>query len=97
MNKINTRESGFRMRTKNLAVFGINLCIARPIASGISKPIAMLEILAYGTPSSARSKIVLPRVNIQRGIIAKAARVEMVVIAIDRLMFPPSNKVHLIK
>lgn len=58
--------------------------MSRPTASGITNPAAIDVILAYGTPKLARSKIVLPRVKIQSGIIAKAAKVEMVVIAMDK-------------
>lgn len=96
MNRMRINEIGFSSRTNTFAVLGMNRWIKRPMPNGISSPKAVVTMRAYGTPILARLKIVLPSVKIQSGIIRKAASVEIVVIAMDKLMLPPSIRVHML-
>lgn len=96
INRMRTIETGFNTRTKIRATRGKNRCIKSPIASGRTSPNAMVKIFEYGTPKLARSKIIFPSVKIHSGIMPKAAIVEIVVIAIDKWMFPPKRSVHML-
>ncbi len=89
INKIKIVETGFRTLTKILDTRGRYFCISKPIAKGIKSPKAVVRILVYGTPRFARSNINFPSVKIQSGIVPKEAIVEIVVIAMERFIFPP--------
>lgn len=89
-------ETGFKIRTKTRATRGKNFWISNPIASGITRPKAIVKIFWYGTPNLARSKIDFPSVKIHNGIMPNAAIVEIVVIAMLRLMLPPKISVHIL-
>lgn len=96
MNKMRIIDTGFKIRTRTRATRGKNFCINNPIANGITKPKAMVKIFEYGTPRLARSKIIFPNVKIHNGIIPNAAIVDIVVIAMERLILPPRMSVHML-
>lgn len=91
-----SNESFSIIRTKNFDNFGKNLCISKPMANGTSKLIAISVTCTYGTPKFARSKIDLPSKNNHRGIVPNDARVEIVVIEIDKFMLPPHRSVQIL-
>lgn len=90
------KESFFIILTKNLHVLGKNFWINKPIPKGINKLIAIKVTCTYGTVKFARSNIVLPSKNSQSGIVPKDAKVDMAVIEMDKLIFPPHKSVQIL-
>lgn len=95
MNKIRNSENGLIIRTRSLAVRGMYFWIKIPISKGTINPTADDMMFVYGILKFARSKIVFPSVKIHSGIIAKANSVEIVVIAMDKLMLAPNKSAHI--
>lgn len=95
MNTIRKTANGFKIRTRNFAVFGKILCVTIPTANGTTRVTANITILEYGMVKSASSVKVFPRVSIQSGIMKKADNVEIVVIVIDKSRFPPNVSVQI--
>lgn len=65
----------FSMRTIAFAILGKNFCIKVPMTKGINNPNAAVDIFEYGTGMFPLSKILVPKVNSQKGINPKDAKV----------------------
>ena len=75
MNNIKITDIGFKIRIIAFAILGKNFCISNPIVSGINSPNAAVEIFEYGTGIFPLSNILRPKVNSQKGINPKDAKV----------------------
>ena len=71
INMMRIIEKGFIIRTMTLQNLGNFLCIKKPIARGIKRPIANVAIFEYGTFKSPCSNIYLPKVKSQKGMNAE--------------------------